>query len=146
MFYHRFKKSVIKSNKIINLLEQWSLTGGRFNSFAMSLFFIMAAWSIWNRSHIRQWRTEAALQKWLFFILIYIYHHTDLFLIHSVANDDDAIADPHPKVLNFASIIFPLSSTSICSFITSPHAGAPTRPVPTFFFLASSFPTFRGFS
>ena len=79
-------------------------------------------------------------------ILICIYRHTDLFLIHSVANDDDAIADPHPKVLNFASIIFPLSSTSICNFITSPHAGAPTRPVPTFFFLASNFPTFRGFS
>ena len=76
----------------------------------------------------------------------YIYHLTDLFLIHSVANDDDAIADPHPKVLNFASMIFPLSSTSICSFITSPHAGAPTRPVPTFFFFASNFPTFRGFS
>ena len=72
--------------------------------------------------------------------------HTDFPLIHSVANDDDAIADPHPKVLNFASIIFPLSSTSICSFITSPQAGAPTRPVPTFFFLASNFPTFLGFS
>ena len=39
--------------------------------------------------------------------------HTDFPLIHSVANDDDAIADPHPKVLNLASIIFPLSSTSI---------------------------------
>lgn len=28
----------------------------------------------------------------------------------------------------------PFSSTSICSFITSPHAGAPTSPVPTVLF------------
>ena len=34
-------------------------------------------------------------------------------LIHSVARELDAIADPHPKVLNFASTIFPLSSTFI---------------------------------
>ena len=32
---------------------------------------------------------------------------TDMPLIFSVANDDDAIALPHPKVLNFASVILP---------------------------------------
>ena len=36
------------------------------------------------------------------------------------------MADPHPKVLNLTSEIRPFSSTRICSFITSPHAGAPT--------------------
>ena len=33
-----------------------------------------------------------------------------------------------------------------CSFMTSPQAGAPTRPVPTFTSLLSREPTFRGFS
>jgi len=39
---------------------------------------------------------------------------TDRPLIHSVARELEAIADPHPKVLNLASMIFPFSSTSIC--------------------------------
>lgn len=38
------------------------------------------------------------------------------------------MALPQPKVLNFASIMIPFSSVSNCSFITSPQAGAPTRP------------------
>ncbi|PSN34376.1 hypothetical protein C0J52_07828 [Blattella germanica] len=58
----------------------------------------------------------------------------------------DAIADPQPKVLNFASIILPFSSTLICSFITSPQAGAPTKPVPTCVSFLSREPTFLGFS
>lgn len=33
-----------------------------------------------------------------------------------------------------------------CSFITSPHAGAPTSPVPTFLAFLSKDPTFLGFS
>jgi len=50
-------------------------------------------------------------------------------LIHSVATDDEAMADPHPNVLNLVSVMRPVSgSTWICSFITSPHAGAPTKP------------------
>jgi hypothetical protein len=36
------------------------------------------------------------------------------------------MAEPHPKVLNLTSLIRPLSSTRIWSFITSPQAGAPT--------------------
>ena len=32
----------------------------------------------------------------------------------------------------------------ICSFMTSPHAGAPTRPVPTLGSFLSSEPTLRG--
>lgn len=40
------------------------------------------------------------------------------------------MADPQPKVLNFTSAIVWLSGlTLIWSFITSPQAGAPTRPV-----------------
>ena len=38
---------------------------------------------------------------------------TDFPLIHSVAKELDAMADPHPNVLNLASMIFPFSSTSI---------------------------------
>lgn len=38
---------------------------------------------------------------------------TDFPLIHSVARELDAMAEPHPKVLNFASTIFPSSSTFI---------------------------------
>ncbi|TGZ48090.1 Uncharacterized protein DBV15_08757 [Temnothorax longispinosus] len=68
---------------------------------------------------------------------------------HKCHNGDkelEAIAEPQPNVLNFASIILPLSSTLICSFITSPQAGAPTRPVPTCSSFLSKEPTFLGFS
>lgn len=39
---------------------------------------------------------------------------TDLPLIHSVAKELEAIAEPQPKVLKRASTIFPPSSTWIC--------------------------------
>lgn len=98
-----------------NLLEQCSLTGGRQSSLAISVFLIVPACS-------------------------------NVFpLTHSVAKLLDAIAEPHPKVLNFASMILPSSSTLIWSFITSPHAGAPTSPVPTFLSCLSKLPTFLGF-
>ena len=38
---------------------------------------------------------------------------TDFPFTHSVARELDAIADPQPNVLNFASTIFPSSSTLI---------------------------------
>jgi 2-iminoacetate synthase ThiH len=41
------------------------------------------------------------------------------------------MAEPQPNVLNFDSTILPSSSTLICNFITSPHAGAPTSPYKT---------------
>ena len=67
--------------------------------------------------------------------------------IHSVAREDEAIALPQPKVLNLASSITPVSGfTLICSFITSPHSGAPTTPVPTVASDLSNEPTLRGFS
>ena len=44
------------------------------------------------------------------------------------------------------SIVVPSSFSYICNFITSPQAGAPTSPVPTFFFCLSIEPTFLGFS
>src|ERR1041384_5792430 len=49
-------------------------------------------------------------------------------LIHSVASDDDAIAEPQPKGLNLASSITPASFTRICRRMTSPQAGAPRTP------------------
>ena len=66
--------------------------------------------------------------------------------IHCSVLAEDAIADPQPKVLNLASWMTPSSPTLIWSRITSPHAGAPTRPVPTFSSLLSRVPTLRGFS
>jgi hypothetical protein len=64
-----------------------------------------------------------------------------------VTSEDDAIAEPHPKVLNLASSMVPVASSILSwSCMTSPHAGAPTRPVPTFGSSLSSLPTLRGFS
>src|SRR5712692_12040132 len=66
-------------------------------------------------------------------------------LTHSVASEELASAEPQPRVLNSASSMTCVSELIfICSFITSPHSGPRTRPVPT---LGSSFgklPTLRG--
>jgi hypothetical protein len=78
--------------------------------------------------------------------LISIAWSTVIPFTHSVARDEDAIADPQPKVLNLASSITPPSLILSCSFITSPQAGAPTRPVPTLGSSLSKLPTLRGFS
>ena len=51
------------------------------------------------------------------------------FIKHQINNINLPIALPHPNVLNFASIITPLSSVSNCNFMTSPQAGAPTKPI-----------------
>mgnify|MGYP006326407951 CR=1 FL=1 len=70
---------------------------------------------------------------------------TEKWLQKLLAKEEDAIAEPQPKVLNFASLMRPVaSSTSIWRRITSPHSGAPTRPVPTFFASLLSVPTLRG--
>ena len=57
-----------------------------------------------------------------------------------------AIAEPQPYVLNFASSMMPFAPTLICNFITSPHAGAPTMPVPMSASSLPNAPTLRGFS
>ncbi len=67
-------------------------------------------------------------------------------LTHSVTSELDAMAEPQPKVLNLASWMTPSSENLICSRITSPQAGAPTRPVPTLGSFLSRVPTLRGFS
>ncbi|KAH3664042.1 hypothetical protein OGAPHI_004756 [Ogataea philodendri] len=61
-------------------IEQWSFTGGKDNSLAIIVFLIFAASSI------------------------------VIPLTSSVAKEEEAIADPHPKVLNFTSSITPVSS------------------------------------
>lgn len=100
-----------------DLLEQCNLTGGKHNSFAISVFLICPA----SSSVIPRTRSVIKLLE--------------------------AIAEPHPNVLNFTSTILPvLSSTLICNFITSPHAGAPTKPVPTFESVLGNDPTLRGCS
>src|SRR6266498_2509985 len=55
--------------------EQWIFTGGSDNSFTMSMFLMARASA------------------------------TVLPLTHSVASDEEAIAEPQPKVLNLASSI-----------------------------------------
>lgn len=57
---------------------------------------------------------------------------------HSVTTLLLAIADPQPNVLKQESTIFSSPSTLICKFMTSPHAGAPTSPVPTLMSLLSA--------
>jgi hypothetical protein len=42
--------------------------------------------------------------------------------------------------------MMPSSPTLMCSFMTSPQAGAPTMPVPTRGSFLSKDPTLRGFS
>lgn len=64
-------------------MEQCSFTGGKQSSLAMSVFFMAVASS-------------------------------KLFpFIHSVARLEEAMAEPHPKVLNLTSSIMPASLTSI---------------------------------
>ncbi len=59
--------------------------------------------------------------------------------------EEEAIAEPQPKVLNFASSMMPVEGfTLICSFMTSPHSGAPTSPVPTPGVSLAKDPTLRG--
>ena len=95
--------------------EQWIFTGGRLSSFTMSVFLMARASS------------------------------TVLPRSHSVASDELAMAEPQPNVLNFASSMIPVAGfTFTCSFITSPHSGAPTMPVPTFGSDLSIEPTLRG--
>ena len=48
------------------------------------------------------------------------------------------------NVSRASSMIFVSGLTWICSFMTSPHSGAPTRPVPTVWLLLSIEPTLRG--
>ena len=70
---------------------------------------------------------------------------TLLPLSHSVARLEEAMALPQPNVLNLASSMTPVSRfTLIWSFMTSPHSGAPTRPVPTPGVSLVKDPTLRG--
>jgi hypothetical protein len=64
--------------------------------------------------------------------LIDITSSTVLPLTHSVTTELLAMALPQPNVLNFDSMMRPVSSsTLICNRITSPQAGAPTSPCRT---------------
>src|ERR1700733_8236430 len=95
--------------------EQWIFTGGSDSSFTMSMFLMARASS------------------------------TVLPLTHSVAKEEEAIAEPQPNVSNLASSMTLVSRlTLICNFMTSPHSGAPTKPVPTSALLLSIEPPLRG--
>src|SRR6266849_1280905 len=66
-------------------------------------------------------------------------------LTHSVASEELAIAEPQPNVLNSASSMTCVSELIfICSFITSPHSGAPSKLVPPFGLSFGRLPTSRG--
>src|SRR5262249_606981 len=72
--------------------EQGIFTGGSESSLAISLLVISVAWS------------------------------TVLPLTHSVTSELLAMAEPQPKVLNFASWMTPSSEIRSCRRITSPQA------------------------
>ena len=64
-------------------------------------------------------------------------------MISSVRTEELAMAEAHPKVWNLASVIFPLSlSTLSVSLRASPHRMLPTSPVASGFSIS---PTFLGF-
>lgn len=93
-------------------------------------------------------RFEGFTFMWTTMNLAWYYSFENLpqvaFKCHS-PTEDEAMADPHPKVLKQESTIFPVfSSTRIWSFMTSPQAGAPTSPVPTLGSSLSKLPTLRG--
>ena len=60
----------------------------------------------------------------------------------SVTMLDVATAAPQPKVLNFTSAMWSLSSTAMLMRITSPQTGLPIWPTPS---ASSISPTLRGF-
>ena len=92
--------------------EQCIFTGGRDSSFAISTLDISSATSI------------------------------GCPFTSVVIKELEAIAEPQPKVLNFASSMIPESLILSCSLMTSPQAGAPTKPVPTDRSSLSRVPTF----
>lgn len=95
-----------------NLLEQWSLTGGRQSSLAMSVFLIFRAWSICRTK--ADWSDSPRTNKQIINeSILSECCHTDFPFTHSVAKELEAMADPQPNVLNFASVILPFSSTWI---------------------------------
>src|SRR5712691_5472346 len=66
-------------------------------------------------------------------------------LTHSVTSEELAIAEPQPNASNSASSMACVSELIfICSFITWPHSGAPSRPVPPFGSSFGRLPTSRG--
>lgn len=86
-----FPQRIFMRQERSNALEQCSLTGGRHNSFAISVFLIFPASS------------------------------RDKPLTRSVIYELEAIAEPQPNVLNLTSEMIPFSLTRICNFITSPQ-------------------------
>lgn len=104
-------------------LEQWSLTGGRQSSLAISVFLIAPACSRvmpkGNRNNnqiaAERQREPAAGTKWRGSFL------RDGPLTRSVMYELEAIAEPQPKVLNLTSLMIPSASTLIWSFITVPR-------------------------
>lgn len=89
------------TSRLVDLLEQWSLTGGKHSSLAISVFLIFSASS------------------------------NERPLTLSVIYELDAMAEPHPKVLNLTSEMMPCSSTRIWSFMTSPQLSGYRQSSPT---------------
>ena len=97
---------------LLNLLEQWSLTGGRQSSLAISMFFIFSASSTCRRGQNNQVIAKTDQKKKRQQQIAALNQLTDFPFTHSVARELEAMADPQPNVLNFASTILPFPSTS----------------------------------
>lgn len=131
--------TAVESKHCVDQCRKWSgrtIPGYRFPQ-AASCFFddcftfqSATAALIASSASILQWSFTGGSLRWAAISAFWIARisSTVFPFTHSVATEELAIAEPHPKVLNFDSVIIPFSSTLIWSFITSPQAGAPTRP------------------
>lgn len=100
--------------------------------------------------HLNRWQFEIIGNVWIFYLQCVFNFHSlyKLCCIWTWGNRWTATKSLNYSIFTLKtafSMVVPSSFSSIWSFMTSPQAGAPTNPVPTFFFDFSREPTLRGF-
>lgn len=159
------------------LLEQWSLTGGRQSSLAMSVFLIFRAsstcvttrtsgshlcwpmnlWRVWGGhsptcpsptrwpKNSRRLRNRSQMswiaRRWSCRFRLPGSETAQIF-----AKDQRGLFKSALWTWRSVASLHERWTLLTWSFITSPHAGAPTSPVPTFLSFLFREPTFLGFS
>ena len=128
----------------------WSLVTISLNWSGLIPFLEVSLWNV---------KTSKSSIKTEYLLMDFILLETTIVPFHAISSSPTSNSDAffvllivfigvllttQPNVLNLASIIISFS-TSICSLITSPHSGAPTRPVPTVDLDLSRVPIFLGF-
>ena len=95
----------------MNLLEQWSLTGGKESSFAMSVFLIFKASSIWNiKKIIIIW----SVYLFLCLLSLMTQNSSSFVLVHTIHTEtqNDALKCFTCSNSNAKPMAFSLSHTS----------------------------------